>query len=70
MKPYCLAPFVHLFQHSNSFDDRVCCISKVNKGDDNRDEGVDHSLRAKWENKYYQDIRAVSYTHLTLPTKA
>ena len=57
MKPYCLAPFVHLFQHSNSFDDRVCCISKVNKGDDNRDAGIDHNLKSKWENKYYQDLR-------------
>ena len=57
MKPYCIAPFVHLYQHSQSLDDRVCCISKVNKGDDNRAEGIDHNLQTKWKNKYYQDIR-------------
>ena len=29
MKPYCIAPFVHLYQHNSKLDDRVCCISKV-----------------------------------------
>ncbi len=57
MKPYCIAPFVHLYQHSQSLDDRVCCISKINKADDNRDNGVDNNLQSKWENEYYQDIR-------------
>lgn len=51
MKPYCIAPFVHLYQHNSKLDDRVCCISKV------LNTPTDTDIKTKWSSDYYKDIR-------------
>ena len=51
MKPYCLAPFVHLYQHNTDFDNKVCCVAKQPITD-----GITN-IKDKWTSSYYQDIR-------------
>lgn len=51
MKPFCYAPFVHMYVH-NRKSVKICCVSE--ESDTNE---MVSDLRTMWSSKYYQDYR-------------
>ena len=56
-KPYCYAPFVHLYQYyyteygSTYLDNKICCVAK------NSVQSKSDLLEYKWSSEYLQDVR-------------
>ena len=56
-KPYCYAPFVHLYQDYSTakgdtyLDYKICCVARHTVPSDN------NTLEHKWNSKYLQDVR-------------
>lgn len=52
MKPYCIVPFVHMFNNSTLETSSICCVSREYHKDT-----ADNNLQKLWSSDYYKDIR-------------
>lgn len=52
MKPYCIVPFVHMFNNSTLETSSICCVSRQYHKDT-----ADNNLQKLWSSDYYKDIR-------------
>lgn len=51
MKPFCYAPFVHMYVHNRKFS-KLCCVSE-----EPEIEVLSENLKDRWESSYYTTIR-------------
>lgn len=53
VKPYCYAPFVHMYVHDKE-GNRLCCVSKESPKSNTKQ---DFDLKSRWQSDYYKNYR-------------